>query len=307
MKAFVVTRIPAVARGLMKLAHNSELAKRYSVDDLPGAHMPGARLYGILEKIGAGQQITPLAQQSLLTMGLRALDALTNGRLNPREFEEQAEMERASRIAQASRKADEEEAEYCWTDQLQKEWHALEAKALTETWKGGGDAWNAVNASAHWRRAGEPEQAGVLTEAAMARSGLSRKLQSAPATTRGGAMRDQGRFKEAGTLGRQAHCLAPRDYRPCTLLGAVHLQLGDLAAGHGWYAKAEQLGASRKAIDQELRSLLARLPVQDRQRICDYFFAQDAERFAWVAGRREVRASRVLRTGRDARTKAGPA
>ena len=54
-------------------------------------------------------------------------------------------------------------------------------------------------------------------------------------------------------------------------------------------AKAEQMGASRKAIDQDLRSLLVRLPSQERQRICDYLIAEDPERFAWLLGRRESR------------------
>src|SRR3546814_2534298 len=51
------------------------------------------------------------------------------------------------------------EAEYCWTDELQKAWHGLEAQALTEAWDRTGDAWNAVNASGHWRKAGDAERA----------------------------------------------------------------------------------------------------------------------------------------------------
>ncbi|MDF8335904.1 hypothetical protein [Novosphingobium cyanobacteriorum] len=181
------------------------------------------------------------------------------------------------------------EAEYCWTDELQKAWHRLEAQALTEAWERTGDAWNAVNASGHWRKAGEAERALSLTGKAMERTSLSPKLQSALSTTRGGAMRDLRRLEEAEALGRQAHSLTLADYRPCTLLGAVLLERGDVAGGHDWYAKAEQMGASRKAIDQDLRSLLVRLPSQERQRICDYLIAEDPERFAWLLGRRESR------------------
>ena len=181
------------------------------------------------------------------------------------------------------------EAEYCWTDELQKAWHGLEAQALTEAWDRTGDAWYAVNASGHWRKAGQAERALSLTEQALARTSLSPKLQSALSTTRGGAMRDLRRLEEAEALGRQAHILTPGDYRPCTLLGAVFLERGDLAGGHDWYAKAEQLGASRKAIDQDLRSLLVRLPSQERQRICDYLIARDPERFAWLLRRHDAR------------------
>jgi Flp pilus assembly protein TadD len=177
------------------------------------------------------------------------------------------------------------EAEYCWTDELQKAWHRLEAQALTEAWDRTGDAWNAVNASGHWRKAGEAERALSLTEKALARASLSPKLQSALSTTRGGAMRDLRRLEEAEALGRQAHSLTPGDYRPCTLLGALLLERGDLAGGHDWYAKAEQLGASQETIDQDLRSLLVRLPSQERRRIGDYLLAQDPARFAWLTRR----------------------
>src|SRR3546814_470695 len=78
------------------------------------------------------------------------------------------------------------EAEYCWTDELQKAWHGLEAQALTEAWDRTGDAWNAVNASGHWRKAGDAERALSLTEKALARTSLPSKLRSALATTRGG-------------------------------------------------------------------------------------------------------------------------
>jgi hypothetical protein len=174
------------------------------------------------------------------------------------------------------------EADYCWTDELQKAWHALEAAALTKAWEQSGDPWNAVNASGHWRKAGEPERALRLTEAARARVGSSPKLRSALATTRGGAMRDLRRLDEAKTLASEAHQLTSSDYRPCTLLGAVHIELGDLPTGHEWYAKAESLGAPRHAIDNELRGLLMRSSMQDQQRIREFLLRQDPERFAWL-------------------------
>ena len=174
------------------------------------------------------------------------------------------------------------EADYCWTDELQRAWHALEAAALTKAWESSGDPWNAVNASGHWRKAGEPERALRLTDAALAKVGSNPKIRSALATTRGGAMRDLRRFDEAKALASEAHELTSSDYRPCTLLGAVHIELGDLPAGHEWYAKAESLGAPRHAIDHELRGLLMRSSSQEQQRIREYLLRQDPERFAWL-------------------------
>lgn len=174
------------------------------------------------------------------------------------------------------------EAEDCWTDALQKAWHRLEAEALTKAWEENRDPWDAVNASKHWRKAKEPQRALEVTGAALAKAGRSPKPRSALLTTRGGAMRDAGRLAEARTLGLEAHELTPADFRPCTLLGAVSMELGDLAAGHEWYAKAEALGAGRRAIDHDLRALLIRSEPDARDHIRDYLLKQDPERFAWL-------------------------
>jgi len=95
-------------------------------------------------------------------------------------------------------------------------------------------------------------------------------------------MRDLGRISEANALGLEAHDLSPADFRPCTLLGAVSMQLGDFAAGHAWYQRAESLGAEDRVIDQELRALLARTSSEAGNQIRAYLLAQDPERFSWL-------------------------
>ncbi|AGH49907.1 hypothetical protein G432_10920 [Sphingomonas sp. MM-1] len=334
------------------------LAKRYFLDDLPGAIQLGARLNGILLKVDAGEQLTQWSRPFLASNGFHALDALVGGQSNWETFQRAAEEEQAERLEKASVKAAEKVAELaelavtraatakatfaamandpvlrrkqeakklrhrfdvgyienehygrvmallkridngqrlkeadvlwlrteadCWTDELHKAWHALEAAALTKAWENGGDAWNAVNASAHWRKADEPERALGVTEAALAKVGRVPKLRSALLTTRGGALRDLRRLDEAKSLGCEAHELTPKDYRPCTLLGAVHFELGDLVTGHEWYAKAESLGAPPKAIDQDLCMLLARSPDQEQQRIREFLLHKDPDRFNWL-------------------------
>src|SRR3546814_8344959 len=79
-KALAASRTTDVAREPMNPAHNSALAQRYLVDDLPGAHQPGARLHGILQRIDVGAQLTPIAREFLASTGLLALDALEIGR-----------------------------------------------------------------------------------------------------------------------------------------------------------------------------------------------------------------------------------
>ena len=174
------------------------------------------------------------------------------------------------------------EAEDCWTAELRTAYHRLEAKALAEEWRRTGDLWAAVNASGHWRKAGEPKEALEITASAMTRDGSAPKIRAALRTTRGGAMRDLGLLAEAEVLGREAHDLAPNDFRPCTLLGAVVMQLGDFHTGHEWYRKAEALGAKRHAIDQDLRSVVASAARDLREGLCAFLLSQDPQRYAWA-------------------------
>lgn len=175
------------------------------------------------------------------------------------------------------------EAEDCWTDAVAATYHLIEAEALTETWRVTGDPWAAVNASSHWRKCRQPEASLRLTEEALAADAATApKVRSALATTRGGALRDAGRQDEAKSLGEQAHALTPKDYRPCTLLGAVYIELGDLVAGHEWFKKAEHLGAAKALVDHDIRALLARMSEADRYRVRGFLLEQDPERFAWL-------------------------
>jgi hypothetical protein len=183
------------------------------------------------------------------------------------------------------------EVEYCWTDSLQKAWHTLEAQFLTKAWETRNDPWDAVNASAHWRRAGNSDFAVELTASALKKKGLAPKLKSALTTTRGGALRDLHRLDEAKMSGLAAHDLTPKDFRPCTLLGAVCIELGDLAAGHGWYVDAEKRGATSRSIDQELRSLLSRALPDEQGRIREFLVAQDPKRFSWLSKWQQPRRS----------------
>ena len=121
-----------------------------------------------------------------------------------------------------------------------------------------------------------------MTEAALAATPQAPKLCSALKTTRGGAMRDLGRLSEARGLGQEAQLLTPKDFRPCTLLGAVHMELGEFSTGQEWYEKAEKLGAKSHSIDQDLRGILARAVPDLRAKLCAYLLSQDEHRFAWV-------------------------
>mgnify|MGYP006196499307 CR=1 FL=1 len=88
-----------------------DLAKRYLLEDLPGASQLGARLNGILLKIDSGEQVTALQRQFLIATGLHALCALSDGKITQGEFRPLAEQEQAARIEEASAKAVKDAAE----------------------------------------------------------------------------------------------------------------------------------------------------------------------------------------------------
>lgn len=346
-----------------------DLARRYCVDDLPGAIIPGSWLRTLLERIEAGPPLGPLSSAGLEQRGFAALRALTSGEMTFDAFQKQARAEQQDRLAAERQRAEHDEgkrrareaelaanidaffaaqqndpahrrreeerqlkARYgigyvehdvyprfmslirridagqrilaedvvwlsleadAWTSELRKAHHKLEAEASSAEWNRTGDPWAAITASSHWRKAEEPEKALAVTEAATAAAAMpgAKRLRSALATTRGGAMRDLRRLHEALDLGHQAHRHAPNDFRPCTLLGAVCIDLGDHSTGMDWYDKAEQLGAERADLDQELRALFTRATPEERERLVRVLLSRDAHRFAWapeLAARKRV-------------------
>lgn len=82
-----------------------------------------------------------------------------------------------------------------------------------------------------------------------------------------------------------AHGLMSKDFRPCTLLGAIYMEGGQVSLGHEWYEKAIERGASEEAIDSELRIIFNRANHKDGQDIRKYLLQVDSRRFSWVKNR----------------------
>lgn len=169
-----------------------------------------------------------------------------------------------------------------YTDILQSAFHEREAEFYTSEYRRTSDPWNAVNASGHFRKC---EQAGkahdLLTSIPSGRQ-KAPKLRSAIATTHGGVMRDLKRLNDALSLGNQAHALTPKDFRPCTLLGAVNFELGHYDNGQDWYAKAIERGATERSIDYDLRGILLRADRTKREEIKAFLLSEDPMRYRWV-------------------------
>lgn len=154
-----------------------------------------------------------------------------------------------------------------WTDELRQAHHANMATIFSAAWHQTGDLWKAVNACGHSRKGGLSQKGLTLVEEALKRKKASGNTRSALLTTAGGALRDLGRREDAVAFGNEAHALTETDFRPCTLLGAVHIEMGDYGVGAAWYEKAEARGASKNAIDRELQSILQAASPHERSHI----------------------------------------
>lgn len=71
----------------------------------------------------------------------------------------------------------------------------------------------------------------------------------------------------------------PKDYRPCTLLGAVHMELREFERGHEWYEEARVRGAPEQGIDSELRSIFRQMDLPGREEMKRFLLAEDAQRY----------------------------
>lgn len=170
-----------------------------------------------------------------------------------------------------------------FSDQLRVAFHQREAVYFSSEYERTGDPWHAINASSHYRKCKKPRAADVLLNSIPTQRQNVAKLQSALATTHGGVKRDLGYFHEALKLGTKAHDITPRDFRPCTLLGAVNFELGNYTEGQAWYGKAMDRGAKERDVDYDLRGIFARANQTQRQEIRAFLLAEDPVRFKWVA------------------------
>jgi hypothetical protein len=143
--------------------------------------------------------------------------------------------------------------------------------------------WNLVNASAHWRKAGQPEQALKLTNNPdLIRSLKENKLKAALLTTRGGALRDIGELEDAEYCALEAIKLFPKSHNPYTLMGALCYATGRFVEGDKWFEKAVKRGAKPKDQDAEIRRILNKKKGKDREALIDHLLNKDPMRFSWA-------------------------
>jgi hypothetical protein len=173
-------------------------------------------------------------------------------------------------------------AEQYFSEELRAAYHRLEAEFFVNEFARTRDPWMAVNASAHYRKCNQAGTAKSLLDTISIDDQRSPKLKAALCTTHGGVMRDLSRWNEAKSLGERAHVLRPDDYRPCTLLGAIHMETGSYGLGQEWYAKALQRGATIKSVDQDLRKIFFRADPAKQADMREFLLREDPVRYEWV-------------------------
>jgi len=169
-----------------------------------------------------------------------------------------------------------------FTEELQEGYHRNEAEFHAAEFRKKKDHWSAVSASKHYRKCNDAETA----ESMLATIDVARvkdiKLRSAICTTHGGVKRDMGKRDEALDLGNQAHLLTPKNFRPCTLLGAVNMEIGNHTLGHSWYDKAVERGYSEKAMDDDLRSIFMHAEKAEQDALRVHLLKTDPVRYSWA-------------------------
>ncbi|CAK8715870.1 MAG: hypothetical protein CDV28_10610 [Candidatus Electronema aureum] len=165
---------------------------------------------------------------------------------------------------------------------LKRRYHKNEAAFYAEEFKKKKDYWLAVNASSHYRKCEEADTSDALLNTINISAIKDAKLKSALCTTHGGVKRDLRKFDAALSLGEQAHLLTPKDFRPCTLLGAVNMEIGNYDLGRSWYDKAIERGYSEEAMDDELRSIFMRAEKINQDEMREYLLKTDPIRYSWA-------------------------
>ncbi len=186
-----------------------------------------------------------------------------------------------------------DEYEY-YTTELRERYHEIEAEFYAGVFKKRNDPWFAVNASSHYRKCEKARTADSMLNAIVVSRLKNIKLKSALCTTHGGVKRDLGKHNEALALGEKAHQFTPKDFRPCTLLGAVNMEIGNHILGESWYEKAIERGASEKSVDNDLRSIFMRAESTKREELSIYLLKKDPYRYSWA----KIRHSKRSRSNR---------
>lgn len=152
-------------------------------------------------------------------------------------------------------------------------------------WQKTNKPWNLVNAIADFRRSESSEHVLEIIQSnyPFKFTKGNKQLNSALLTTSGGVYRDLGHYDESLKLGKEAIELTPDDFRPCTLVGASNMLLGNINEGHLWYEKAIERGFKTQSYENELRSIYMRSNNQIKEELQTSLLAKGFN-YPWIKG-----------------------
>lgn len=173
------------------------------------------------------------------------------------------------------------------SEKLKIKFHRVEADFYINEYKTNNSHWDAINGSSQLRKAKASKEAEQFLENTKISQTKNKKLLSAYLTTLGGVKRDIKNIDTAIECGMKAHEISPKDYRPCTLLGAIYMENREYTLGHDWYSKARERGAQDKSINADLRSILLKLDKPKRIEMINSLLEKDPYLYSWLRSMRK--------------------
>jgi hypothetical protein len=161
-------------------------------------------------------------------------------------------------------------------------YHCIEAEHEQRLFDEDKNVWHAVNASSHFRKANMSREAEQLLSSIQQKVIPNKKLKSAFLTTFGGVKRDLGHFQAGIEMAEKAHVLLPKEFRPCTLLGALNFEIREYTTGSEWFEKAEELGAPKHNTDAEIKAIYHKADKEKKKELKNYLLSLDTKRYAWL-------------------------
>ena len=161
-------------------------------------------------------------------------------------------------------------------------YHCIEAEHEQRLFDEDKNVWHAVNASSHFRKANMSREAEQLLSSIQQKVIPNKKLKSAFLTTFGGVKRDLGHFQAGIEMAEKAHVLLPKEFRPCTLLGALYFEIREYTTGSEWFEKAEELGAPKHNTDAEIKAIYHKADKEKKKELKNYLLSLDTKRYAWL-------------------------
>lgn len=162
-------------------------------------------------------------------------------------------------------------------------YHTIEANFYEQEFQLTDNKWNLANASSHWRKADNSEQALQLTNNLEFDKIKENKLKSALLTSRGGAFRDIEKLDKAENCARQAIEYQPKNHHPYTLMGAICFERHQYSDGEYWFQEAIKRGANPRDMDSEIKRVVKNAKDENKRReVIEYLLRKDPQRYAWA-------------------------